>query len=137
MASNDGALLDEDGDSSDGLEIYNAGDAAVDLRGWTLTDDSQDLTKWSLPSTTLEATQSLLVFASGKDRGIAGNELHANYKLSAGGEYLALVEGAGSTIAFDYETEYPAQFEDVSYGLAMELAMRDHRPAAQSSKVIR
>lgn len=121
MASNGGFLLDEDGESSDWVEIHNAGDAAVDLGGWSLTDDSLDLTKWSFPSTTLDANQSLLVFASGKDRTIAGSELHANFKLSASGEYLALVETDGSTIAFDDAPEFPSQVEDVSYGLAMEV----------------
>ena len=120
MASNDGTLLDEDGDSSDWIEVYNVGDTALDLAGWSLTDDSSDLAKWSFPSTTLNPNQSLLVFASGKDRAIAGAELHANFRLSAGGEYLALVEPDESTVAFDYTPEYPQQLEDVSYGLAAE-----------------
>jgi hypothetical protein len=119
MASNGGTLLDEDGASSDWIEIFNAGDEAVDLGGWSLTDDALELNKWSFPSTTLEANQSLLVFASGKDRAFAGAELHANFKLSAGGEYLALVESDGTTVAFDYGPQYPAQLEDVSYGVAM------------------
>lgn len=119
MASNDSTLLDQDGASSDWIEIFNAGNEAVDLGGWSLTDDALELTKWSFPSMTLETNQALLVFASGKDRASAGAELHTNFKLSADGEYLALVEADGATIAFDFAPEYPQQFEDVSYGVAM------------------
>ena len=39
----------------------------------------------------------LIVFASGKDRAIAGSELHANFKLSSDGEYFALVEPSSAT----------------------------------------
>ncbi len=119
MASNDGTLIDEDGDSSDWIEIYNAGDATADLNSWKLTDDAEDLGKWSFPAVTLEPNQSLLVFASDKNRAVAGSELHTNFKLSAGGEYLALVEADGSTVAFAYAPEFPSQNEDISYGLAM------------------
>jgi hypothetical protein len=120
MASNDGTLLDEDGASSDWIEIYNAGDESIDLAGWSLTDDADELTKWSFPSTTLEPSQFLVVFASGNDRAIAGGELHTNFKLKSGGEYLGLVEPDGSTIAYEFAPEFPLQLEDVSYGLAME-----------------
>lgn len=120
LASNGGSLLDEDGAASDWIEILNAGDEAVDLGGWSLTDDANDLTKWSFPSTTLDANESLLVFASGKDRTVAASELHTNFRLSGGGEYLGLVENDGSTVAFDFGPAYPAQFEDISYGLATE-----------------
>ena len=119
MASNDGTLLDQDGASSDWIEIINTGDTPVDLGGWSLTDNAQELTKWSFPSTTLGSGQALLVFASGKDRAIAGAELHSNFKLSAGGEYLALVEPDGTTIASDFGLQYPLQYEDISYGVAM------------------
>ena len=120
LASNDGSIVDEDGASSDWIEIFNAGDEAVDLNGWSLTDDADELTKWTFPATTLEPSEFLLVFASGKDRAISGSELHSNFKLKASGEYLALVEDDGSSIAFEYAPEYPLQLEDVSFGLAME-----------------
>ncbi|MEM9414575.1 MAG: lamin tail domain-containing protein [Planctomycetota bacterium] len=120
LASNDNDLVDEDGDDSDWLELFNAGDTALDLAGWHLTDDATDLTKWTLPSVSLDAGRYLVVFASGKDRADAdGTELHTNFSLSAGGEYLALVEPNGTTIAYEYAPDYPAQEQDVSYGLEM------------------
>ncbi|XAL98698.1 CotH kinase family protein [Phycisphaeraceae bacterium D3-23] len=123
LASNDSVLDDEDGDSSDWIEIYNAGDTALDLDGWHLTDDADDLTQWAFPSVSLDPGEYLVVFASNKDRADAdGTELHTNFALSAGGEYLALVEADGTTVADEYAPEYPAQSTDVSYGIAMEAA---------------
>ena len=117
LASNDSVFLDEDGDSSDWLEILNAGDSVLDLTGWYLTDDAGDLSQWAFPSVSLDPGEYLVVFASGKDRADAdGTELHTNFRLGAGGEYLGLVESDGTTVAFEFAPEYPAQQTDVSYG---------------------
>jgi hypothetical protein len=116
MASNDRTITDEDGDDEDWLELHNDGPAAVDITGWFLTDDSADLTQWQLPARTLPAGGYLLVFASNKDRAPVAGELHANFKLSAGGEYLALVAADGTTVVDDYAPEYPQQFTDVGFG---------------------
>lgn len=122
MASNDEALLDADGDSSDWLEIYNSGVDVVDLSDMYLTDSDDNLTKWEFPAgTSLAAGQYLVVFASDKDTVLAGGELHTNFKLSADGEYLALVDGDGVTVLDQYAPEFPPQYEDVSYGQTMEL----------------
>ena len=115
MASNDSTLFDEDGDDEDWLEIHNSGASAIDLEGWYLTDDDGDLTQWSFPSVVLGANQYLVVFASNKDRAIAGSELHTNFSLRAGGEYLGLVNPQGIVIS-EYEDPYPQQFEDISFG---------------------
>ena len=66
----------------------------------------------------LGAGDELLVFASNKDRRVAAGELHTNFKLDSGGEYLALVKPDGTTVEFDYGTSYPPQYADVSYGLS-------------------
>ncbi|MBN1360483.1 MAG: lamin tail domain-containing protein [Sedimentisphaerales bacterium] len=122
VASNSGAaglqgrLVDEDGDASDWIEIYNPTAATVDLSRWCLTDDADDPTQWRFPEgTLLEPDGYLLVFASGKDR--SGHELHTNFKLSAAGEHLALLESDGRTVAHAYAPQFPEQLSDVSYGL--------------------
>ena len=117
MAANDGVLQDQDGDNSDWLELTNAGDAAVNLAGWHLTDNAGNLTKWTLPAETLNPGAFLIVFASSKDRAIAGQELHTNFSLGSGGEYLGLVQPDGVTIASQYTPDYPQQYSNISFGM--------------------
>lgn len=118
MASNSSTLFDEDADSSDWIEIFNPDSFAVDLGGHFLTDDAANLTKWQFPTpTSLAPSQHLLVFASDKDRSLSGAQLHANFKLASDGEYLALVDPDGVTIVHEYSPSYPAQSQDISYGL--------------------
>ncbi len=121
MASNKNTLVDEDGDSSDWIEVYNAGSAAVDLEGWNLTDDPRILEKWAFPAISLDSQAYLLVFASGKNRRVAGDELHTNFRISAGGEYLALVQPDGATVAHEYAPVFPEQLPDYSYGIGQEV----------------
>ena len=118
MAKNGATLADEDGDFSDWIEVHAPGKQFVDLAGWYLTDDPTDLTKWQFPTTLIEGGQHVVVFASDKDRSVAGNELHTNFKLSGDGEFLALVEPDGSTLATSFAPAYPPQRTDYSYGLA-------------------
>ncbi len=117
MAKNTSGLKDQDGDNSDWIELYNSGTAAVNLNGYYLTDDAANLTKWKLPEATLNAGSYIVIFASGKDRKVSGQELHTNFSLATSGEYLALVEPNGSTIDSQYSPNFPAQYPDVSYGL--------------------
>ncbi|HYW78498.1 MAG TPA: lamin tail domain-containing protein [Thermoguttaceae bacterium] len=121
MAVNDGnpvngSIADEDGDFSDWIEIYNPSDAPVDLDGWYLTDDQTNLTQWAFPDITLESNDYLLVFASDKDRRIAAEPLHTNFKLTGDGEYLGLVQPDGVTVAHAF-APFPEQSSGVSYGL--------------------
>lgn len=118
MAINGSTLADEDGDFSDWIEVRNSGVGVVDLAGWTVTDDVAAPGKWGFPAISLAAGERLVVFASGKDRVVAGAPLHTNFQLSGGGEYLALVE-PGGVVAVEFAPEYPEQYEDISYGPGM------------------
>lgn len=115
LASNASNLKDEDGDYSDWIEIYNPGNVAINLNGWSISDDSDKLRKWTFPTLSIGAGEYLVIFASGKDRVVAGRELHSNFSLSKDGEYLGLVEPSGA-IAYAYSPTYPLQTTDVSYG---------------------
>ena len=117
MASNSTTIADEDGDYSDWLELYNPGDESVNLNGWFLTDKADNLQKWEIPNITLAAGEYLLVFASEKKRDDPNNQLHTNFKLSASGEFLAIVEPDGTTISHSFGSEFPIQQQDISYGL--------------------
>lgn len=115
MASNGGSHLDEDNEASDWFEIFNEQGAAANLNGWYFTDDPNNLTKWPVPAITLAANEYLVVFASGKDRSPTnGDPLHTNFQLGSGGEYLALVEPDGFTIAD--QIDFADQYVDISYG---------------------
>ena len=120
MASNTRTLLDEDGVSSDWIEIQNVSARTVNLQGWFLTDSAANLTQWRFPATNLSAGSFLVVFASGKDRSIPGAPLHTRFSLSSGGEYLALVQPDGVTVASSFAPAYPPQTGDVSYGFGIE-----------------
>ena len=117
LASNAAGLADEDGARPDWIEIHNPDAAPVDLSGWTLTDSAGLPARWAFPAVTLAPGGYLIVFASGKNRAIAGSPLHTNFSLSAGGEYVALFPPGNLTPAIAWSPAYPAQSVDVSYGL--------------------
>lgn len=121
MASNKTTLATAQGLYEDWVEIRNGTGAAVDLAGWYLTDDPADPRKWRFPSTAatspLPAGGYLIVFADGAVDAVVAGQLHANFKLSAGGEYLALIEPDGETVAYQYAPVFPPQTTDRSYGI--------------------
>ncbi len=95
LAKNDNGLRDELGERDDWLELINTGSAAVDVSGMYLTDDAGNPTKWPIPTgTVLQPGQTLLVWCD-ED----GNQgpMHANFKLAAGGEEVALFATDGTT----------------------------------------
>ncbi|MBN8459889.1 MAG: CotH kinase family protein [Verrucomicrobia bacterium] len=123
MASNSTTLKDGNGNYSDWVEIWNEGDSPADLDGWKLTDSSNNPAKFVFPAITLTAGQRLVVMCSGRTGSSGASAyvdplgyLHANFALSAGGEYLALVRPDG-TKATEFAPSYPPQSNDLSYGL--------------------
>ncbi len=116
MAVADVNLRDSDGAPSDWIEISNGGPETVDLEGFHLTNKRDDLLRWSFPSSELAPGSSMIVFASGKNR-TSGGELHTNFTLDRGGDYLALIAPDGITIVSEIAAGYPEQFEGISYGI--------------------
>lgn len=115
LASNSGGLADEAGQHDDWLELFNAGAAPVDIAGFYLTDDLGQPTKWQVPAnqpamTTIPPGGFLLVWLDGE---MAQGLLHANFKLSAGGEGLGLFAADGTPL--DTLTFGP-QTSNISYG---------------------
>ncbi len=115
MASNAGTLADQDGAYSDWIEVRNLTGSSQSLNGWHLTDSPANLGKWTFPDVSLAGNAYLLIFASGKNRAIAGQQLHTNFRLEGGGGYVALTEPNGQTIASSFD--YPQQETDISYGV--------------------
>ncbi|HVR36152.1 MAG TPA: lamin tail domain-containing protein, partial [Methylomirabilota bacterium] len=116
LAVNDGLLRDENGDAPDWIEIHNPTAAPLSLAGWHLTDDPARLTQWTFPDVELPGGAFLIVFASGKDRANPGAELHTNFQLTSDGEFLALVEPDGTTIADAFSPAFPPQRANISFG---------------------
>ena len=117
LAANGRNRADENGDFEDWIEIRNVTATAVNAENWILTDDAADPVKWRFPAVTVPANGYLVVFASGKNRRVPGANLHTNFRLNDAGEYLALVEPDGETVATAFAPEFPPQLSDISFGL--------------------
>jgi hypothetical protein len=113
MASNLTGLTDEDGDRSDWIELHNPNAWSVNAGGLSLTDDVTAPDKWVFPTQTIAPGGYLVVFASSKDRRIAGGQLHTNFSLASGGEYLALMDRSGTAIQ-QFAPAYAPQTDDAS-----------------------
>ena len=118
MAANSTSLADEDGSFEDWIEIQNFSPTTVNLFDWSLTDSPGNLTKWKFPSTNLPPGGFVVAFASNKNRRSPGAPLHTNFRLDAGGEYLALVDPTGTNIVSEFDP-FPGQVSDVSFGVAL------------------
>ena len=119
VANNSSGLTTHDGEAADWIELYNDAAQTVDLSGWFLTDSASLLTKWRIPDgTSISSNGYLIVFADSSAASVTNGELHANFSLSKDGEYLALVQADGATVADAFSPSFPQQYEDVSYGRA-------------------
>ena len=116
LASNDTANEDEFGGFDDWFELYNDTEAAIDIGGMYVTDALSDLTKWQIPDTdptltTIQPGDFLLIWADSEpDQGL----LHVDFKLSSGGEEIAITDVDGVTIIDSYT--FGGQTTDVSEG---------------------
>ncbi len=115
MALNQTSLADEDSEYSDWIELYNPTLVTINLQNWTLTDDINEPQKWVFPDINLASNNYLVLFASGKDKTVAGNELHTNFRLNGDGEYFALFNPEGTAVS-EFNPMFPKQQVDVSYG---------------------
>ncbi|MGI8603604.1 MAG: CotH kinase family protein [Verrucomicrobiales bacterium] len=117
LADNVANLADVDGEFTDWIEIHNPDGVPVNLDGYHLTDDPVDRpTRWTFPAVSIPAGGYLVVFASGKDRAVTGQELHTNFGLSNNGEDISLLVPGGSVVVHQY-LDFPTQTPDRSYGL--------------------
>ncbi len=118
MAKNDSWDVDGTGDFPDWIEIYNSGDEDIDLAGWYLTDSPlADLSLWShIPtgddSSVVPAGGFLVLFANEGDSAV--NTLNLNFKLSGGGDSIALANAAGNLAS---SMSFNGQTTDISSGL--------------------
>ena len=110
QASNTGIIVDPDfNESADWLELYNAGNTAVNIGGYYLTDNFDDPTKWQIPSgVQIDPKGFLIIWIDGYNTG-----LHSNFKISADGEELAILNSTGTFID---SVSFGSQEPNISFG---------------------
>lgn len=118
LASNTHTLPDEQGGYDDWFELYNASDDSLNVGGLCFTDDKDVPCRWQLPlhfpeKTTLPPHGFLLLWADGQPgQGV----LHADFKLSANGETVAIFQREGAGYGERESLNFGQQKPDVSWG---------------------
>ncbi|MBM4063912.1 MAG: lamin tail domain-containing protein, partial [Planctomycetes bacterium] len=118
VAQNVTGAVDENGQHEDWVELYNTSSQTVDISGKWLSD-SLAVLKYRFPAGTTIAPYSVLRVWCDED-GTQG-PLHANFKLAATGEDVALYDASGLAI-HDWITYGPQQ-ADVSTGRVTDGAL--------------
>lgn len=95
LTSNTKVNADEDGTYQDWVELYNNSTVAANLNGCGLTDEVAVPFKWVFPNVTIAPNSYLLIYCSDKNRTVAGQLLHTNWKISSGGETITLTNASG------------------------------------------
>jgi hypothetical protein len=113
LASNASVNADPDfNDYSDWIELFNRGADTINLGGFYITDNFSDTAKWSFPDELLLLPgEFLLIWADGKDTALSA--YHSSFKLSSGGEEIALFDTSGTLLD---SIEFPDQKQDFSFG---------------------
>lgn len=113
MADNSTTIADPNGEFDDWIELYNPTVNTISLTGKFLTDKKDNLTKYQFtqPNLILNPNQFLLIWC---DEQQEQQGIHTNFKLSAGGEFIALVDTDGITIIDSLS--FGPQTTDISFG---------------------
>ena len=113
MASNDMTVTDPAGDFDDWIELYNSTDEAISLSGYFISDKEDNLGKFEIPDSlnvVIEPLGYLIIWAD-EDGDKMQEGIHANFKLSGGGE--AVILSNPDTVILD-QIIYGEQTTDVS-----------------------
>jgi spore coat protein CotH len=113
MADNATTIADQDGEYDDWIELYNPTSNPITLTGRYLTDKKDNLTKYQFtqPNLVLNPNEYLLIWC---DEQQEQQGIHTNFKLSASGEFIALVENDGISIIDSIS--FGQQTPDISLG---------------------
>jgi len=113
MASNDMTAADPAGDFDDWIELYNTTDEAISLSGFFLSDKEDNLGKFEIPDSlnVVIAPLGYLIIWADEDGDKMQEGIHANFKLSGGGE--AVILSNPDTVILD-QIIYDEQTTDLS-----------------------
>ncbi len=133
MADNTSTIADPQGEFDDWIELRNLSAEEVDLSGMYLSDSPDNPRKWEFPAgTKITAGGYLMVWADEDGSATAG--LHANFKLSASGEQVLLVDRDAHLNGLLDSVTFGAQVTDRSQGRTAanpaEWATQDPTPGA-------
>lgn len=114
MPSNKATITDPQGKYEDWVELFNKGSQDIDLSGMYMSDKIAEPKKWQFPeNTVIKAGEYLIIWA---DEDIEDEGLHADFKLSADGESVILMDkDANSNVILD-SISFGIQENDISYG---------------------
>jgi len=113
MADNFSNITDEYGEHDDWLEITNAFTMPLALGSYYISDNFGIPRKWVLPDTTLMPGEFLVIWC---DKDTLQGPLHANFRLSAGGEEIGIFDrDSNFNVPLDTKTFGP-QYADVAFG---------------------
>ena len=101
---------DQNGEFQDWIELYNNSSSAFDLSNYYLSDKGSNLTRWQFPAGTVILPDEYLIVWADQDTFQGG--LHANFKLSGGGESVYFSDG---TTIYD-KIKYVYFAADTTYG---------------------
>ncbi|MGB4959762.1 MAG: CotH kinase family protein [Saprospiraceae bacterium] len=90
MASNNGVVKDEAGQSDDWIELYNLTDRDINMAGYYITDNPDNLSKFKFPENTIIKSNGYLVLWADEEQ--EQGPLHTNFKLSTSGEVIFLLD---------------------------------------------
>ncbi len=124
-----------DGLFQDWIELFNPNAVPVNLGGWFLTDNQNVPDKWPFPTNTIIGSRDFLLVWADEDgsQNVPGSGLHASFKLSSDGEFLALTSAAGVR---QHAVTFGLQARGISQGLFPDgdtntvWSMPDWTPAA-------
>ncbi len=117
VAENFGKVEDQDdpGEFPDWMEIYNPGPAAVNLNGLSLSDNPREPEKYTIKQNiTLPVGGFLLVYLDDDPEQSNTTNVHTNFSLDKGGEYIGLWGGRGTALIDGFA--FGRQLDNVAIG---------------------
>ena len=119
IMSNNQDFIDEDGEQDDWFELYNASPNTINLVGWYLTDDLGEPDKYKIETNLyIESNGFQLLWADGDTENDFTN--HVPFKLSSGGEEIAIFRKEGNDFILVDHIIFPALQTNISYGRSLD-----------------